>query len=151
MKTEKINVYNHTVKNGVANEYPTPDYSFRQPQLMMLCGQRTSGKSYLTSKMLAQAKKDETFDIVYIITPSFASNASYWKHYIRPENSFDPTSDSIQRVIAKVEADRDEWESFLEKKTLYEKTSQVGVSYIRRKEADIGSVSEKLEEMERRG
>ena len=53
-----------------------------------------------------QAKNDKTFDVVYIITPSFNSNRAYFGKYIRPENVFDPTSASIQQVIDRVEADR---------------------------------------------
>ena len=113
MRTKHLDVYQQTPSQVVNNEYPTTREAFRQPCLQMIVGQRTAGKSYLTSKILAQAKKDKTFDVVYIITPSFNSNKAYFETYIRPENVFDPTSASIQQVIDRVEADRDEWEKFL--------------------------------------
>ena len=49
MKTECLSCYNATITTGVNNEYPTPLTSFKQPCLQMIVGQRTAGKSYLTS------------------------------------------------------------------------------------------------------
>lgn len=121
MKVEKIKIYNDNVNTGVDNEYPTSHYAFRQPCLQMIVGQRTSGKSFLTSKILAQANKEKTFDRIYIITPSFNSNKAYFGKYIKEEDVFEPTRESIQQVIDCVERDRDEWEEFLVKKELYKK------------------------------
>jgi len=119
MKIKKINAYNSKVNSGVDNLYPTPDDAFKQPCLHLVVGQRTSGKSYLTSLILEQAHKDKTFDIVYIITPSFNSNKAYFGKYINEDNVFDPTKDSINKVLEKIEADRDEWERYLEEKAKY--------------------------------
>lgn len=115
------NTYCSKIDCGVDNTYPTPDNSFKQPCLQLIVGQRTSGKSHLTSKILAQAHQDKTFDIIYIVTPSFNSNKSYFGKYIDEENVFEPTKTSISEVIARVEADRDEWEDFLMKKKMYMK------------------------------
>ena len=119
MKTECLSCYNATITTGVNNEYPTPLTSFKQPCLQMIVGQRTAGKSYLTSKLLAQAKRDKTFDKIYIVTPSFCSNKAYFGKYIDEEDVFSPTKSSINEVIARVEADRDEWEEFLQDKKRY--------------------------------
>jgi len=119
MKVEKIKIYNEKVDSGVDNEYPTSHYAFRQPCLQMIVGQRTSGKSFLTSKVLGQAHKEKTFDRIYIITPSFNSNKAYFGKYINEEDVFEPTKESIQQVISMVENDRDEWEEYIEKKELY--------------------------------
>ena len=121
MKLKQLKIYNSKVNEGVNNEYPTPENSFKQPCLQMIVGQRTSGKSYLTSKILEQADKDKTFDVIYIVTPSFNSNKAYFGKYIDEENVFEPTRASITEIIKKVEADRDEWEQFLERKKMYEK------------------------------
>lgn len=119
MKVQKIKIYDDKVETGVDNEYPTSHYAFRQPCLQMIVGQRTSGKSFLTSKVLAQAHREKTFDRIYIITPSFNSNKAYFGKYIKEEDVFEPTRESIQNVISSVEQDRDEWEEYLEKKELY--------------------------------
>ena len=121
MHLKQLKIYNSKVNEGVNNEYPTPENSFKQPCLQMIVGQRTSGKSYLTSKILEQADKDKTFDVIYIVTPSFNSNKAYFGKYIDEENVFEPTRASITEIIKKVEADRDEWEQFLERKKMYEK------------------------------
>ena len=86
MKIKKLNVYNKDPEAQINNEYPTPPNAFKQPCLHMIVGQRTADKSYLTSKILAQAHKDKTFDVVYIVTPSFNSNKGYFGKYIKEEN-----------------------------------------------------------------
>jgi hypothetical protein len=73
---------------------------------------RNSGKSYLCSKFLAQAKKDKTFNKIYMITPSFASNRAYFGKYVDEEDVYEPTKESINQVIQRVEKDRDEWEDY---------------------------------------
>jgi hypothetical protein len=55
-----------------------------------------------------------------MITPSFNSNKAYFSKFVKEENVFQPTKQSIQEVIGKVEADRDEWERFLAEKKEYE-------------------------------
>lgn len=124
MKTETVSCYNATITTGVNNEYPTPLTSFKQPCLHLICAVRNSGKSYLCSKILAQAKRDKTFDKIYIVTPSFCSNKAYFGKYIDEEDVFSPTKSSINEVIARVEADRDEWEEFLEEKKRYAEFSK---------------------------
>ena len=119
MQTTKLNIYDSKVNCGVNNEYPTPLLSFRQPCLHFIVGQRTAGKSYLTSKILEQAHKDKTFDKIYIITPSFNSNKAYFGKYIVEENVYEPTKSSIGDVIKSVEQDRDEWEEYLAEKAKY--------------------------------
>ena len=121
MFTKKVNSYDSNIENPVSNEYPTKENSFKQPCLHFIVGQRTSGKSYLTSKMLAQTHKDKTFDRIYIITPSFNSNKSYFGKYIDESDVYEPTKDSISKVIASVEADRDDWELYLKKVKDYKK------------------------------
>ena len=124
MKTEKLNIYNTTVDNPVSNEYPTPKTSFRQPALGLIVGVRNTGKSYLTSKILAQAKKDKTFNRIYIVTPSFLSNKAYFGEYINEEDVYEPTKDGINNVIEQVEMDRDLFEEYLMKKELYKQFSK---------------------------
>ena len=121
MKLKPLKVYNSKVNTGVNNEYPTPQDAFKQPCLQMIVGQRTSGKSFLTSKILEQADKDKTFNVIYIVTPSFNSNKAYFGKYISEENVYEPTRASITEIIKRVEADRDEWEEFLSRKKQYEK------------------------------
>ena len=120
MKVKKLNVYNEEPEKGVSNEYATQADAFRQPCLWYISAVRNSGKSYLCSKFLAQAKRDKTFDKVYMITPSFASNRAYFGKYVNEEEDvYEPTKDSICKVIKRVEADRDAWEEYVEKLKRY--------------------------------
>ncbi len=112
MKTIKLPVYNQDPEKGVSNEYPTSNDAFRQPCLWYVSAVRNSGKSYLCSKFLAQAKKDKTFNKIYMITPSFASNRAYFGKYVDEEDVYEPTKESINQVIERVERDRDEWEDY---------------------------------------
>ena len=121
MKVKKLNVYNEEPDKGVSNEYATQPDAFRQPCLWYISAVRNSGKSYLCSKFLAQAKRDKTFDKVYMITPSFASNRAYFGKYVNEEEDvYEPTKDSICKVIKRVEADRDAWEEYVEKLKRYQ-------------------------------
>jgi hypothetical protein len=124
MKIKRLPVYNGNVSQCVNNEYRTSPDTFKQPCLQMVVGQRTAGKSYLTSKMLAQAVKDKTFDVIYMITPSFNSNKAYFGAYIDEKNVFSPTKSSISEVIKRVEADRDEWEQYCKDVELYRQYTQ---------------------------
>jgi hypothetical protein len=119
MKTKKLPIFTKDPEAGVSNEYPTSKLAFRQPCLWYISAVRNSGKSFLASKFLAQAHKDETFDRIYIITPSFKSNEAYFGKYIKPTDVYEPTKESIAQVIAQVEADRDDWEKYLAEQKAY--------------------------------
>jgi hypothetical protein len=125
MKTLKLPVYNQDPEKGVSNEYPTSKDAFRQPCLWYISAVRNSGKSYLCSKFLAQAKKDKTFDKVYMITPSFASNRAYFGKYVDEEDVYEPTKQSIDEVIKRVEKDRDEWEDYQNKLKIHKEFLKV--------------------------
>lgn len=119
--TKKINLYGKDTdpSQGVSNEYKTSHYAIRQPCLLMCSALRNSGKTHQISKLVSQAQKENTFDRIYMITPTFQSNKSYFGKFIDEDNVFEPTKDSIQKVIEMVEAERDEFEDYLRKEKLY--------------------------------
>ena len=119
---KKLDLYGDDTnpKTGVANAYPTPKDAVSQPCLMYVSAVRNSGKSYSISKLVRQCKKDKTFDVIYMITPTFVSNKSYFGDMVDEDNVFEPTKSSISEVIARVEQDRDEYEAFVERKKEYE-------------------------------
>jgi len=114
MKKVKANIYGRDVepKKGVNNQYKTPPNAISQPCLMMSVGVRNSGKSYAVSKIVAQAQKSNTFDEIYICTPTMLSNMAYYGKYIPSINVFEPTSDCINKVLERGEENRDAWEDF---------------------------------------
>ena len=125
--TKKINLYGKDTEptQGVSNEYKTSHYAIRQPCLMYISAVRNSGKSFCVSKMVSQAQKEKTFDRIYMITPTFQSNKSYFGKMIDEDDVFEPTKDSIQKVIEKVDEDRDEFEDYLRKEKLYKEFIQI--------------------------
>tara|TARA_E500000305_G_scaffold111886_1_gene128766 strand:+ start:1589 stop:2542 length:954 start_codon:yes stop_codon:yes gene_type:complete len=128
ISTKKINLYGKDTdpKNGVSNEYPTSHYAVRQPCLMYVSAVRNSGKSFSVSKMINQAQKENTFDRIYMITPTFLSNKSYFGKFINEETDvFEPTKDSIQKVIECVEQERNEFEEYVTKKKDYDEFMKI--------------------------
>jgi len=100
----------------VSNAYETSPNAISQPCLMYVSAVRNSGKSFSVSKMVRGLQRERVFDSVKIITPTFNSNKAYFSDLINdPETDvFEPTKDSIQKVIDMVEQDRDEFQRHLE-------------------------------------
>jgi len=119
MKTKKLDIYNDKIDGAVNNQYRTLQDEFIQPFLAYVIGTRTSGKSYLASVFLKQSQKHHLFDRIYIITPSMNSNRAYFGEYINEEDVYEPTRDSISQVIKSVEADRDDWQTYLDEMRMY--------------------------------
>lgn len=119
--TKKIPLYGKDTEPslGVSNEYKTSHFAIRQPCLMYVSAVRNSGKSFSVSKLVTQAQKENTFDRIYMITPTFLSNKAYFGKMIDKDDVFEPTKDSIQQVIDLVEQDRDEYQEFKRRKKLY--------------------------------
>ena len=72
--------------------------------VVVMIGKRNTGKSFLTSKILFQAKKEKTFDRIYIITPSFNSNVAYFGKFIKREDVFDPKIHLLACIVYGYEA-----------------------------------------------
>jgi len=122
MKTIKLKSYHTPPSSGVANNYPTNPLSFTTPTIHLIVGPRGSGKSFIASKYLIeeQRRKNPTFDQIYLITPTYESNKKYWQEFVPPENAYYPNKDAIDKVIERIEDDRQEWEDHLAKVDLFE-------------------------------
>ena len=125
--TKKINLYGKDTDplNGVKNAYDTSYFAFRQPCIHMIVGQRGQGKSHNCSKLISQAQKEKTFDSIYLISPSAKSNEAYFGKFIPDENIYKPTKDSVEKVIERVEEERDEFDEYLRKEKLYKEFLQI--------------------------
>jgi hypothetical protein len=121
IKIKDLNIYKKDPDEGVDNEYGVLQSEFRQPCLWYISSPRFTGKTYLVSKFLkqAQGRKNKTFNRIYIITPSFKSNESYFKDYIDEADVFDPDKNSIDKVLACIEEEKEEWELYLAQMELY--------------------------------
>ena len=127
LKIKDLNIFKKDPDEGVDNEYGVEVGEFRQPCLWYIASPRFTGKTYLVSKFLkqAQGRKNKTFNRIYIITPSFKSNESYFKDYIDMADVFDPTKDSIDKVLACIEDEKEEWELYLAEMEIYKEYLKV--------------------------
>ena len=120
MKTKIIKGFDKEPPEKFNNEYPTSHGMFRAPWLMLVCGVRNSGKGYLTSKIIRESNAENLYDVIYFITPTFQSNKKQFGDLgVKEENVYEPTRDSIELVIARVEQDRDDWEAYNDQMEIY--------------------------------
>jgi len=111
--------YNLQPVQSIDNRYPTKHYEMRQPTVCAVVGTRGGGKSHAMSRLLLEAKKNNTFDEVFLISPTAQSNAQYWRGLIDPEFMFEADRDAIDKVVAAAEAIKDEYEKFLKDREDY--------------------------------
>ena len=122
INVKSINEYSKSPLDSISNAYQTKPNSFLEPGIKILAGTRGSGKSFTASKIMLQAVKDKTFDVIYMITPTYESNLGHWKQFnINAENVFYPSREAIRNVIEAIERDRDEFENYLVEMEIYKR------------------------------
>ena len=122
MKVKKIKEYSKTPTESISNQYTTKKHSFKEPGIKIVVGTRGTGKSYTTAKIMLEAKREKLFDVTYFITPTFDSNKAHWSQFnISENNVFYPNRDAIQKVIKRIEQDRDEFENYLVEEEIYKR------------------------------
>lgn len=98
-----------------------PDF----PKLHTLCiasGKRGGGKSVAVANFVRTCKDKGYYDRVWLITPTYWSNKSIWDICeIDEDDIFEPTVTVLKDIIALVEAERSEWDLFLQRKEMYKK------------------------------
>ena len=98
-----------------------PDF----PKLHTLCiasGKRGGGKSVAISNFIKTCKDKGYYDRVWLITPTYYSNKAIWDiAEIDEEDIYEPTVTVLKDLIKMVEAEKAEWDSFLQMKEMYKK------------------------------
>ena len=115
--TKKVSLYGKDCepKQGVSNAYDSVMQGGIDGNCLCgIFGLRHSGKTWVCSKIINQAQKTNVYDKIYLITPTFLSNKSYFGKHIDEEDVFEPNRDSIKQVIESVEQDRDDFERYLQ-------------------------------------
>ena len=115
--TKKVSLYGKDCepKQGVSNAYDSVMQGGIDGNCLCgIFGLRHSGKTWVCSKIINQAQKTNVYDRIYLITPTFLSNKSYFGKHIDEEEVFEPNRDSIKQVIESVEQDRDDFERYLQ-------------------------------------
>lgn len=122
MKIKPINRYKtHLPKKG-AFTIETEDDFMKLHTLCIASGKRGGGKSVAIANLVKTAKDKGYFDRVYLITPTYASNKSIWDICdIQEEDIYEPTVNVLKTIQQNVEAEKEEWETFLKRKELYKK------------------------------
>ena len=93
------------------------------PKLHSLCiasGKRGGGKSVAIANFIKRCKDAGYYDRVWIVTPTYWSNKHIWDiAEIEEEDVFEPTMSVLKEVVSMVEAEREEWDSYLLQKEMY--------------------------------
>ena len=93
------------------------------PKLHTLCiasGKRGGGKSVAISNFIKRSKEHGYYDRVWLITPTYYSNKAIWDiAEIDEADVYEPTMHVIKEIVNLVEAEREEWDLFLQQKELY--------------------------------
>lgn len=122
MNTVKINKFKTLLPNKGAFTIETePDF----PKLHTLCcvsGRRGGGKGVATSNFIKRCKDKNYFQRVYLISPTYESNKSIWDICdIDPSDVYEPTVDCLKTIKGLVEAEKEEWDSYIAKKEAYKR------------------------------
>jgi hypothetical protein len=98
-----------------------PDF----PKLHTLCiasGKRGGGKSVAISNFIKTCKDKGYYDRVWLITPTYYSNKAIWDiAEIDEEDIYEPTVTVLKDLIKMVEAEKAEWDTFIQMKEMYKK------------------------------
>ncbi len=90
--------------------------------LTIASGKRGGGKSVAVANFVKKCKDLVYFDRVWLITPTYWSNKTIWDICdIDDEDIIEPTMTSVKEIIKMVEAERAEWDLFLQRKEEYKK------------------------------
>lgn len=120
MKTKPANIVNMNLPDKQAFAIETKPDFIKLNTLMVLNGKRGGGKSVSLCNFLREAKKEHYCDKIFVITPTYNSNKQIWDIAdVEEEDVYEPEPGVIRQVLDKCDAEKAEWDQFLEKKELY--------------------------------
>tara|TARA_R100001460_G_scaffold76646_4_gene117614 strand:- start:5646 stop:6578 length:933 start_codon:yes stop_codon:yes gene_type:complete len=120
IKTVK-NIFNKSPKSKFDNNWATSHYMFNHPQLHAIVAPRGTGKTHLMSKIVLSGIKENLYDRIFLISPTAQSNLKQLQDLnIQEEDIFLPDVNAIQNVINEVEAERDEYQKYLDEMKIYQ-------------------------------
>jgi len=120
IKTVK-NIFSQVPKSKFDNNWPTSHYQFNHPQLHLITAPRGTGKTHLMSKIVLSGIKEKLYDRIFLISPTAQSNMKQLQDLnIQEEDIFPPDVNAIQNVINEVEAERDEYQKYLDEMKVYQ-------------------------------
>ena len=118
--TKKIKNFDIIPPKKGAFTIDTEDDFPKMHTLTIASGKRGGGKSVAVANLLKKAKDKGYLQKVWLITPTYNSNKSIWDvANILEEDVFEPTVNVLKDICKKIEAEKLEWDEFLEKKKKY--------------------------------
>ena len=119
---KKINGFKTIVPSKSAFTIETSDDFPKLHTLCIASGRRGGGKSVAIANFIKRAKDAGYYDRVWLITPTYYSNQSIWDiAEIDEQDIYEPTMTVLKEITQLVEAEREEWDMFLQQKELYRK------------------------------
>tara|TARA_R100000805_G_C3605729_1_gene106160 strand:- start:36 stop:947 length:912 start_codon:yes stop_codon:yes gene_type:complete len=120
MKTKAANIVNLNLPDKQAFAIETKPDFIKLNTLMVLNGKRGGGKTVGLCNFLREAKKENYCDKIIVVTPTYNSNKQIWDLAdVQEEDVYEPETGVIRQVLDKCNAEKAEWDQFLEKKELY--------------------------------
>ena len=120
MKSKSINLIKTKLPAKSAFTIDTDPDFIKLHTLMVLNGKRGGGKTVALCNLLAEAKRKHYLDRVFVITPTYNSNKTIWDIADIPEeDTFEPSVSIIKDLIELCEAEKAEWDEYLQQKELY--------------------------------
>jgi hypothetical protein len=114
MKTEKLKGLEINTGKSKGFAFETPPDLPKAHQSMLFVGKRSSGKTLSCVNLLEKMK----YDRIFVISPSVKSNKEYMDRLnLNPDDIEDDVDDitCIDRVLAKIDQERDDLEEYWEK------------------------------------
>ena len=91
---------------------PKPEHIPKLHSLMILNGRRNAGKTTAISNYLHILKQNKLIDRILVITPTYDSNRKNWEELgISRDDVIEPSKDSIQKVLAIIKAESENWDT----------------------------------------
>lgn len=120
MKVKKINKFDIKVPNKKAFTIETEFDYLKKHCNIAVSGVRGSGKTIATVNYIRHCRDKHYFDRVYLITPTYISNKKIWDiASIEEDDVIEPTVNSINTILSRVEQEKQDWDEYLEKKKRY--------------------------------
>ena len=118
--TKNIKNFDITPPKKGAFTIDTDDDFPKMHTLTIASGKRGGGKSVAIANLLKKAKDKGYLQKVWLITPTYNSNKQIWNiANILEEDVHEPTVNVLKDICKKIEAEKQEWDEFLEKKKKY--------------------------------
>ena len=120
MKTKAANIVDLNLPDKPAFAIETKPDFIKLNTLMVLNGKRGGGKTCGLCNFLREAKNENYCDKIIVVTPTYNSNKQIWDIAgVESEDVYEPETGVIRQVLDKCNAEKAEWDQFLEKKELY--------------------------------